>query len=271
MNDTNDKLDDPADPTAIVGHSDFTNALAGALASGRMHHAWLLTGPRGIGKASMARLAAAWLLSEQVPETGLFGDAAPQFAVSPDDPGANLVFRGAHPDYLAIAPVLDDNKSGQIKIDQIRDMVPFMAHKPARGGWRVAVIDSMDEINRNGANAMLKLLEEPPEKAVIFLVSSRPGQLPATIRSRCRVVRFAALDAVMCRDVLAKIWPGADAGHIDLLAQLCGGAPGRAISLAESGAADCYQVACSLLAAPKLDVGAMAALAGKWGRGAAAG
>ena len=176
MNDTNDKLDDAADPTAIVGHSDFTNALAGALASGRMHHAWLLTGPRGIGKASMARLAAAWLLSEQAAETGLFGDAALQFNVSPDDPGANLVFRGAHPDYLAIAPVLDDNKSGQIKIDQIRDMVPFMTHKPARGGWRVAVIDSMDEINRNGANAMLKLLEEPPEKAVVFLVSSRPGQ-----------------------------------------------------------------------------------------------
>ena len=76
---------------------------------------------------------------------------------------------------------------------------------------------------------------------------------------------------MICRDVLAKIWPNSDAGHIDLLAQLCAGAPGRAISLAESGAADCYQVACSLLAASKLDVGAMAALAGKWGRGAAAG
>jgi Mg-chelatase subunit ChlI len=86
MNDVYDKLDDAADPTAIVGHSDFTNALAGALASGRMHHAWLLTGPRGIGKASMARLAAAWLLSEQAAATGLFGDATPQFAVSPNDP-----------------------------------------------------------------------------------------------------------------------------------------------------------------------------------------
>ena len=82
MNDANNKLDDVVDPTAIVGHSDFTNALAGASASGRMHHAWLLTGPRGIGKASMARLAAAWLLSEQAVEAGLFGDASPQFAVS---------------------------------------------------------------------------------------------------------------------------------------------------------------------------------------------
>ena len=87
MNDANDKLDNAVDPTAIVGHSDFTNALAGALASGRMHHAWLLIGPRGIGKASMARLAAAWLLSEQAAEAGLFSDAASQFAVSADDPG----------------------------------------------------------------------------------------------------------------------------------------------------------------------------------------
>ena len=76
MNDANDKSAEAVDPTAIVGHSDFTNSLSGALASGRMPHAWLLTGPRGIGKASMARLAAAWLLSEQTAEAGLFGDAA---------------------------------------------------------------------------------------------------------------------------------------------------------------------------------------------------
>jgi len=271
MNDADDNFADTVDPTAIIGHSGFTNALGESMASGRMHHAWLLIGPRGIGKASMARIAAAWLLSEAPASAGLFGDDMPVFSVSPDDPGSKLVFRGAHPDYLSITPAVDDNKSGQIKIDQIREMVPFMAHKPAKGGWRVAVIDSMDEINRNGANAMLKLLEEPPEKAVIFLISSRPGQLPPTIRSRCRVVRFSALNSGMSREVLAKIWPDADAAHIEILAQLCGGAPGRAISLAESGAADCYQVACSLLAASSLDVGAMAALTAKWGKGAAAG
>ena len=154
-----DDGEEAADPAAVVGSGNVRKALDGAVASGRVHLGGRLPGPRGIGKAGVARLAAAWLLSEQAAEAGLFGDAAPQFAVSADDPGANLVFRGAHPDYLAIAPVLDDNKSGHIKIDQIRDMVPFMAHKPARGGWRVAVIDSMDEINRNGVNAMLKLLE----------------------------------------------------------------------------------------------------------------
>jgi DNA polymerase-3 subunit delta' len=193
------------------------------------------------------------------------------FSFSTDDPGSKLVFNGAHPDYLAIAPVLDDNKSGQIKIDQIRAMVPFLAHKPARGGFRVIVIDSMDEVNRNGANAMLKLLEEPPENSVILLVSSRPGQLPPTIRSRCRVVRLTPLDTLSCRDVLTKKLPDVDAKQLNLLAQLCAGAPGRAISLAESGASDCYQLACSLLAESKTNVSAMAALTGKWGRGAAAG
>jgi DNA polymerase-3 subunit delta' len=260
-----------ADPTAVIGHSDFVESLASSMVNGRMHHAWLLTGPSGIGKATVARLAAAWLLSERVNTRDLFGAEVAGFSVSLDDPGAKLVFNGAHPDYLAIAPVLDDNKSGQIKIDQIRAMVPFMAHKPALGRFRVTLIDSMDEVNRNGANAMLKLLEEPPENSVIFLVSSRPGQLPLTIRSRCRVVRLSPLDAPSCRDVLTKKWPDADTKQVDLLAHLCAGAPGRAISLAESGASDCYQAACSLLAEPKLNVSAMATLTGKWGRGAAAG
>ena len=149
-------------------------------------------------------------------------------------------------------------------------MVPFMAHKSAVVDFGL-LIDSADEVNRNGANAMLKLLEEPPENSVLLLVSSRPGQLPPTIRSRCRVVRLSPLDALSCRDVLTKKWPDADTKQVDLLAHLCAGAPGRAISLAESGASDCYQVACSLLAEPKLNVSAMATLTSKWGRGAAAG
>ena len=271
MSDAANYHDEIADPTAVIGHSDFVESLASSMASGRMHHAWLLIGPSGIGKATVARLAAAWLLSERVNKRDLFGAEVAGFSVSLDDPGAKLVFNGAHPDYLAIAPVLDDNRSGQIKIDQIRAMVHFMAHKPARGRFRVTVIDSLDDINRNGINAMLKLLEEPPENSVIFLVSSRPGQIPPTIRSRCLVVRLSPLNTLSCRDVLTKNWPDVGAKQVDLLAQLCVGAPGRAISLAESGAADCYQVACSLLAESKPNVSGMAALTGKWGRSTAAG
>ena len=194
MSNADNDCEEIVDPTVVIGHSNFVEALTSSMASGRMHHAWLLTGPSGIGKATVARLAAAWLLSERVNTRDLFGAEVAGFSVSMEDPGAKLVFNGAHPDYLAISPVLDDNRSGQIKIDQIRAMVPFMAHKSARGRFRVTVIDSMDEVNRNGANAMLKLLEEPPENSVILLISSRPGQLPPTIRSRCRVVRLSPLD-----------------------------------------------------------------------------
>ncbi len=252
---------------SVRGHHAITTMLAQAMASGRMHHAWLLTGANGIGKATTARLAAARLLSDSLPSAGLFGDRVPPLDLNPDDVGANLVLSGAHPDFIDIRPSRDDNKSGQIKIEQIRDLIPFMAHKPARGAWRVAIIDSMDEVNRNGANALLKIVEEPPEKTVIFLVSSCPGRLPPTIRSRCRLVHMARLADDECRHVLDDIWPEADSAHIDVLVRLCDGAPGRAVQLAETGAVDLYQVACHLLAAPVADVPAMASLTGKWGRG----
>ena len=273
MNDVDDAREHIADPYEVFSHGDFLKTLATSLASKRMHHSWLLTGSRGIGKASVARLAAACLLSERQSSAlaGLVTGKDSKFSISMEDPGANLVFNGAHPDYLSISPALDDNKSGQIKIDQIRDMIPFMAHKPARGGWRVTVIDSMDEVNRNGANAMLKLLEEPPEKSVIFLVSSRPGQLPPTIRSRCHVVRLFPLKASLCRDLLTKKLTDTDAERIDLLVLLSGGAPGLAILLNDSAAVECYEVACSLLSAPKIDVDAMVKLTSKWGKGGAAG
>lgn len=259
------------DPNRMYGHVAFKAALALARSSDRMHHAWLLTGPNGIGKASMAYMAAAWLLADAEPAESLFGDVPSEFFLDLDDPGTKQVLNGAHPDFMAIYPRDEDNKSGQIKIDQIRAMHPFMMHKPGRGKMRVAVIDSMDEINRNGANAMLKLLEEPPENTVIFLISSRPGRLPPTILSRCRLLRMDPLDHDDCLKALASIWPDADQNQINLLAHLCDGAPGRAVSLAESGSADCYQAICALMASQTLDIAALSTLCGKWGKGGAAG
>lgn len=258
-------------PNSMYGHVDFKTTLASARTSERMHHAWLLTGPNGIGKASMAYIAAAWLLSDATPSDSLFGDMPEDLSLDLDDSGTNQVLNGAHPDFMAIYPREEDNKSGQIKIDQIRAMHPFMMHKPGRGKMRVAVIDSMDEINRNGANAMLKLLEEPPENTVIFLISSRPGRLPPTILSRCRVFRMQPLGHDDCRDALASILPDADEDQINLLVQLCDGAPGRAVSLAHSGAADCYQAVCALMASQKLDITALSTLCGKWGKGGGVG
>ena len=257
--------------TDIQGHDNFLADMAMSLSVGRMSHAWLLYGPVGIGKASMAKLAAAWLLSDGVQPEALFGIERPDIKIDVKNVGAGLVLKGAHPDYKMIVPQSEDNKSGQIKIEQIRGLLPFMMHKPGRGGWRVAIIDSMDNVNSNGANALLKLLEEPPEKAVIFLISSHIGHLPPTIRSRCRLVRMTRLAPDTCMSALGRIWPDADMNQLETLGKLSQGAPGQAVQLADSGAADLYQVACALLQSSPLDHRALANLCAKWGRGTAAG
>ena len=235
-----------------------------------MHHAWLLTGPRGIGKAHLALQAAAWLLAENARDPN-FVQTSASFEIDTADPGVALVLKRAHPDLKILAPLEEDNKSGQIKIDQIRALLPFMMHKPGRSGWRVAIIDSMDELNYSGYNALLKILEEPPNRTVLFLIASRPSWLPPTIRSRCRVARMAALDQDSSATVIANIWPNADAGQQELLAILGEGAPGRAMMLAECNAADYYQAVCALIAKDSLDRAALETICSKWGKGGVVG
>lgn len=267
MDETIPSLFDPASPP--LGHEAFTSALSDAMDSGRAAHGWLLTGPQGIGKAVMACMAAAWLLRERDDEPALIGGGG--VSVDPNDPGSNLVCKGHHPDLLLIRPEMKDNKSGQIKLEQIRKLVGFLGHRPGRGGWRVAIIDSMDQVNRNGANALLKLLEEPPEKTMLFLVASRPGRLPPTIRSRCRLVRIAPPGEALCQDVIASKLPELPGPRAAELARLAEGAPGRAMALAESQSDDLYRAACALLTEQRFDMAAAAALCEKWGRGGAEG
>ena len=118
---------------------------------------------------------------------------------------------------------------------------------------------------------MLKLLEEPPERTLLFLIASRPGRLPPTVRSRCRVVRIPALDGENCRTIVANAMPEEPEGRISDLARLSEGAPGRALSLAASHSDDLYRTACALLTEQRLDEGALAALCEKWGKGGADG
>ena len=255
----------------IYGHDHFLADLVKSFSGGRMHHAWLLTGPVGIGKASIARLAASWLLSKQAQLGGSSDIDSRSITINAGDADASLVMKGAHPDFKLICPQAEDNKSGQIKINQIRELLPFIMHKPARGGWRVAIIDSMDAVNRNGANALLKLLEEPPEQAAIFLIASRIGHLPPTIRSRCRIVRMTRLTPDACSTALHRVKPDADQSQLDILVKLSQGAPGQAVQLADSGAVDIYQVLCSLLQSSTLDRPALASLCAKLGKGTADG
>lgn len=174
----------------LYGHGSAVDAFADAMERRQLHHAWLLEGPTGIGKSLLARsLSALALGARSVRESeGLSFRAE-------DDRVNNLLAQGSHPDARWIARGLNDRGKlrQDITIDQLRDLIQFLALKPAMGGRRVAIIDSLDELNRSGANAILKTLEEPPEATLLILISHRTRPVLPTIRSRCRTVRLKPL------------------------------------------------------------------------------
>ncbi len=169
----------------LVGLELQIAAFEAALARGRLHHAWLLAGPQGLGKAAFALRAARRLLGARPDATvGGLGSAA-------DDPVAQLMAARAHPDFLLLGREGADGKVRRgIPVDEARRLPEFFSKAPARARYRVAVIDSVDDMNPNAANAVLKTLEEPPPQGVLLLVSHAPGRLLDTIRSRCRTLRF---------------------------------------------------------------------------------
>lgn len=219
----------------IRGHRDASAALFGALRGGHLHHAWLLAGPPGIGKATFARAAAARLLAEAA-EPGRFGEA---LDIAPDSRTAQLLAAGSHPDYRELARLpKKDGKDGElarsITIDQVRALGPFLGTMGSLSQRRVVVIDSADELERPGAsNALLKSLEEPPAGVVFLLVSHAPGRLLPTIRSRCRMVRFEPLGEADMAAVLAEQLPDTAPDESAALARAGHGAPGQALRYAE--------------------------------------
>lgn len=206
----------------VFGHEAAREEFLGALATGRMHHGWLMRGPRGVGKARLALRFAMRLL----------GDKS-DFSSSPDPHVAGLVQAGSHPDLRIIRRPVDDKgkQRSEIPVDSVRELTQFFALRPALGGWRVAIIDAVDEMNRFGANAVLKTLEEPPQKAVLLLLSHGEQALLPTVRSRCRVLRCDPLPEREEQAVLAL------AGHTGSraisIAQLAPGRPGRALELVQ--------------------------------------
>lgn len=191
--------------------------------SGRLHHAWLLAGPQGVGKRTFADAASLRLLAG-----GRGG-----FEVMPDHPTARLIDAGSHMDHRVLARQEDDKGKlrAQISVDQVRDLQPVLRGTPALGEWRTVIIDSVDDLNRNAANALLKNLEEPPRGTLFFLVSHAPARLLPTIRSRCRLLRFQILSDAEVAAVLQQ-QKGLDEADIDDLVAVAHGAPGRALEFA---------------------------------------
>ena len=262
-------------PFPLIGHTDILDRMQVGLDQNRLHHGWILSGDEGIGKFRLAQQIAAWILSVSDAQTaGLFEGEAPASlhpATLPvDGEEARLVFNNAHPDLLVIQPEEDEkNKSGLIKTEQIRKLPAFFAHHSARSKWRVAIIDSLDVVNRAGMNAMLKTLEEPPSNCLLLLISSHVGGILPTIRSRCITANLSALSAEETHAVLHKIWPEADAQQLEILAALSKGSPGRALQLAQAGVLDLFQASCTMLSDAKTKPADLITIAEKWAGGGA--
>ena len=215
----------------ILGQDEQIAAFLDAARSGRMHHAWLLAGPQGIGKAEFAQAAARWLLADAA------GPAVSKdrLDVSDDHPVAALLTAGSHPDFKLLQRLpkpSSEELARSITVDQVRGLQPLFATTPSLSPRRVVVIDAIDDLERSAANALLKNLEEPPAGTIFLLVSHAPGRLLPTIRSRCRLLRFSALEDDVVRVALRRALPESDDAEIDALVGVANGAPGNALRFA---------------------------------------
>ena len=216
--------------STIAGQDAALASFAAARASGRLHHAWLLAGPRGVGKARFAEAAALSLLAE-----GAAPGRGQALDVPDDHPTARLVAAGSHPDLARLARLpreKSEDLARNISVDQVRGLQRLFGTTPSFSDRRVVIVDAADDLERGAANALLKSLEEPPPGATFLLVSHAPARLLPTIRSRCRTLRFGVLGDAALRGVLAGALGDADGGEIDALVRAGEGAPGRALRFA---------------------------------------
>ena len=215
----------------IVGHDKAVDAFSSAWASRRLHHAWLLAGPKGVGKASFARAAATRVLAEAAgPAVDL-----PNLDTPDDHPMAKLLAAGSHPDFRWLER-LEKDKGGlarNISVDQVRSLGDLLAMTPSMSPWRVIGIDSVDDLEASAANALLKMVEEPPANTLFFLVSHAPGRLLPTIRSRCRRLDFAKLSDDAMTSLLSRSLPETNSAEIARLVEFANGSLGRALAIAE--------------------------------------
>ncbi len=239
--------------------------LLDAYRGGRMHHAWLLGGQKGIGKATLAYRFARFAFAHPDPASAAASNAA-DLAVPEDHPAFRRVAGRAHPNLLAMERPWDDKNKRyktELAVDEIRRTVGFFGSTSGEGGWRIAIVDPADEMNPSAANALLKVLEEPPSRSLFFVISHTPGRLLPTIRSRCRRLDLAPLSAETIAGAIRDNGSiDSDDADIALAAALAQGSLRRAILLLEEGGIDTYRAFARFAATVgEPDVTAMHALA----------
>lgn len=236
---SDDSVASPRETSVLFGHAEAERALLDAYKGGRIAHAWLIGGPPGIGKATLAYRFARFVLAHPDPAAAAV-QAAKSLALDAAHPVARRIAAQGQPDFFALERVINEQTGKlytSIRVEDVRRMVGFFGATAREGGWRVAIVDSVDELAREGANALLKVLEEPPERALLLLVSHSPGRELATIRSRCRRLLLRPLD----RDDVARALSaatGRDPEDEELMQAVTGadGSVARALALLEGPA-----------------------------------
>jgi DNA polymerase-3 subunit delta' len=223
----------PRETSSWFGHEDAEQALLAAYRSSRMPHAWLIAGPAGVGKATLAYRMARFVLA--YPDgSAAEVQAAQSLALPAQHRVAHLVAAQGHPDLLVLErrPGESGTLRTVIAVEDVRRLVPFLGSTAGEAGWRVVVVDSADELNAAGANALLKLLEEPPRNCLFLIVSRAPGGLLATIRSRCRRLQLRPLTAAAVgQSVAVALGRAADDPQVNAAAAAAGGSVAQAIAL----------------------------------------
>ncbi|MFZ5834940.1 MAG: DNA polymerase III subunit delta' [Pseudomonadota bacterium] len=254
----------PRETAELIGHHEALSTVAAAIAAGRMHHAWLISGPKGIGKATLAYRIARTLL-----KYGAGSPVPPDLAMPEGDTVFGWIRALSHPDFLLLRRQVDDTGRIQnvISVNVARKAADFFALSAGEGGWRVCIVDSVDDMNLAAANALLKILEEPPKRSVFLLISHSPGGLLPTIRSRCRKLMLSPLgDQDLVRCVRAH-FSELDGDDLALAARLAGGSPGRALAILRDGGLDRFREMLTLLMGlPEIDIAALHALGDRLSR-----
>ena len=272
----------------LIGQAAAEARLLEAFRSSRLPHAWLISGPRGVGKATLAYRFARYVLGQgpgghglddQAPDDqalggqGLFGadppDPAEGLAMSEDSAAFRLIASASHPDLRVLDRGQDESGKTQqsISVEKVRSALGFVHLTPALGGWRLILVDAADDLNRNAANALLKALEEPPRNTLLLLLAHAPGRLLPTIRSRCCHLVLPPLPTDEVTRLLARYAPELSAQEAAGLAHLAEGSVGRALDLASEGGLGLYAELVTLLSGlPGIDFAKLQALAERLGR-----
>ncbi len=248
----------PRETAALFGHAGPQADFLQAFTSGRLHHAWMITGPKGVGKATLAWRLARFLLATPDDDGGMFAAPAPtSLDVPPTHPVARRMLQLAEPRNFLLRRAANDKETALaqvISVDELRRMKSFFTLSAADGGRRTAIIDSLDEMNTASANALLKLLEEPPANVTLFLIAHQPARLLPTIRSRCRELRLTPLGPQDLADALTQAGGEVAPNDRAALAELSAGSVGEAFRLTNLDGLKLYAALTRLFATlPRLD------------------